>query len=537
MERAAVPEADESGVRAHDVRLLLPAFAAWACTAALAALHLGSALLALSGAGFAVVALALGWGSTRAGARAIALVLGVTGLVCLTSAAHAQHDERGPVLQLAGQHATMRAEALVTSDPRLLPDTGRGPQYLVALRLRHVEGRGLAADVDTPVVVIGDERWKNVAWRSQLHVDGRLSPSTRLGASRAVLSARGGPQVLAPPSALVSGIAGLRTRMAEATSGLPRDPAGLVPALVIGDTRAVPQSLDDDMNATGMAHLNAVSGSNVTMVLMASLWCAAWLRCGRRGRLLVGLAVVALYVLICRPEPSVIRAAVMGCVGLTGTTLGRPRAACAALAAAIVSLFVYDPWLSVSAGFALSALATLGLVLFARGWSQRVAAHLPTWCAKPVELCMIPVAAQALCLPVLVMLSGSISWISVPANVLAEPFVAPATLIGMLVLLVAPVSGLLASGISWGAGLPAWAIAGIAHLAARVPYNAVPWFPGVWGVLAALAVVNGLLFAWRAAVWSGWRGAVAAGVVLLIPLAWRWPVPGEGEIRGAWVYA
>ena len=95
----------------------------------------------------------------------------------------------------------------------------------------------------------------------------------------------------------------------------PTDARGLVPALVIGDTSRNPPDLTDAMLVTGMSHLSAVSGSNVTLVLAAGMGLCGVLGIGRRARPWVALAVLVAFVVLARPEPSVVRAAVMGCVG------------------------------------------------------------------------------------------------------------------------------------------------------------------------------------------------------------------------------
>ena len=159
-----------------------------------------------------------------------------------------------------------------------------------------------------------------------------------------------------------------------------------------------------------------------------------------------------------------------------------------------MALLVIDPWLARSFGFALSTLATLGLLLFASTWGRWFARFLPArlhWLGAAIA---IPVAAQAMCGPVVVLLQGSVSVIGVVANLLAAPMVAPATVLGVTVALVAVVAAPVAAALAWAAMLPTQGIAWVARSCADVPMGSLPWPDGPPGafLLAALSML--LLF-------------------------------------------
>lgn len=531
----------------HDLRLLSAASAAWALLAGALTVSAPPAAILTVGLGLGLAAaVVVAFCSPRPPVRVLALASATACLVFVPTAGHLTIQQAGPVRDLASERASGVFVGVVTAQPRAVKAvaaTGAGEpaRYVVPMTIEQVEARGTRSAVHTPVIVIADGRWRDVAWRARVELRGRLTPSQRIGAAQAVLAARGAPHTLAAPGVLVSSLERLRRGLVVSTSALPADPSGLVPALVVGDVSRVPAQLDTDMSVTGMSHLNAVSGSNVTIVLVAVMWCLSWVGLARRPRTVAAMFAVVLYVIICHPDPSVVRAGVMGIVGLAGTSWGRPRAACPCLGAAVVLLLLWDPWLAISPGFALSALATLGLILFARPWTQTLTQFLPercpAWISRAVEMCVIPVSAQALCLPVLVCLSGSVSLVSLPANVVAEPFVAPATLAGMGVLLLTPLWPGGATLAAWAAGLPAWAIACVAHAAADVPGGSFPWLSGAAGVVAAAVVIVFLLFAWRVVPWLGARGLMALGGIALLPIGVLVPVPGQDAADPAWTYA
>ncbi|WP_145227770.1 DNA internalization-related competence protein ComEC/Rec2 [Rudaeicoccus suwonensis] len=470
---------------------------------------------------------------------AVGALGGAVSALCLcATAGHLAVRSAGPIGELSQTSAIVRVEAVVTSDPRAVAAGVGGAQRLVitTVSVRQVVARGAVSTTTTPVLVLGDERWLEVHWHQRISFTGRLKPAEAGDDVAAILTARGAPTVLAGAGPLLGAIEGLRADTRQATSSLPADPRGLVPALVIGDTSAMPQELNDDMRATGMSHLNAVSGSNVTLVLMSVIWLSGWLRIRGRWRLIFAGAALVLFVLLCRPQPSVIRAAAMGAVGLLGVSVARRAAGPPALAAAVVVLLIYDPWLAASYGFALSTLATAGLLFFARPWADWFARFLPSRLRRLADAVAIPVAAQAFCAPVIVLLQGSVSLIGLPANVLAAPLVAPATLAGVITVVVAGFSTSVAAVPAWLAGLPAWGIAWVAHAAARVPMGSLPWVPGTVGALLLAALVLLLLLSgpWlaRAALRRPW---LAGGLALVIAAVWT-PMPSLGWPPPGWVY-
>ena len=182
-----------------------------------------------------------------------------------------------------------------------------------------------------------------------------------------------------------------------------------------------------------------------------------------------------------------------------------------------------------SAGFALSVLATAGILFLAPAFRDRLRPWLPRWAAEAVA---VPLAAQLACTPVVAALSGEVSLVAVAANMVVAPAVAPATVLGLvsgLVVLVAPPVG---AFLGLGAGVcGAWIVLVATHLA-RLPAAAVGWAAGVvpLGLLTVACVVG----AWCA----GWvlarrrRTAVATLVLALVVLR---PLPTPGWPPDGWV--
>ena len=425
-------------------------------------------------------------------------------------------------------------EAVVLSDPRVVQTKGVRPTELVIVRVsvRTVVGRGQRSESSTPVLVFGDKTWVHVRWRETLRASGRFDVADPGDDVVAVFNPSTVPESIGEPGRIADVAERVRSGLRDAVSGLPNDARGLLPGLVIGDTSRTPQSLTDAMLTTGMTHLSAVSGSNVAVVLAAALGLCRVVGVRRRWRPGVALLLLVGFVILARPEPSVLRAAVMGVIGLLGLSTSRRRMGVPALSGAVLVLLCIDPWLSRSFGFALSTLATLGLLLFARPWSAWFARFLPVRLKGLGVAIAIPVAAQAMCGPVIVLLQGSVTLIGVVANLLAAPLVAPATMLGVSVALVALVSHPVAVLLGWLAALPTLGIAWVARACADVPMGTLPWPDGAPGALLLTLVTMCLLFMgpWLIMTIRSRPYLVAALSVLTLAAAWptgsiTWPPP------------
>lgn len=474
-----------------DLRLVAPAIAAW-----LVAWQVRRLPVEVVVVGAALLVLAAGVVLLRSRGSAVPLVMTAT-LVCaaaagLSMAARSQVRTTGPLPLLAARTAAVAVTGVVLDDPRRAAvQRGRDPLVVVRIRVEVLEAGGRTTTLRAPLLVLStDDRWLSLLPSQHVRAEGRLQAAEPGDDVAAVLSGRGPPQVRSPPD-LVQRVAGhLRAGLRDAVAPLPDDERGLLPGLVVGDTSRLPADLRDDFRTVGLTHLVAVSGTNVAIVLAAVLALAGRAGVGLRWRpLLAGLALVA-FVILARPSPSVLRAAVMGTIGLLALLTGGRRRAVPSLAAAVLVLVLISPDLAASPGFALSVLATAGLLVLAPPWRVALARRLPSWAADALA---VPAAAQVACGPVIVALAGTLGLLSVPANLLAVPAVAPATVLGVVAALLAPVWLPLAQGAAWLAYLPtAWLVL-LSRVGSALPLAVLPWPDGTGGALL-LAGLTALAF-------------------------------------------
>ncbi|WP_264030603.1 ComEC/Rec2 family competence protein [Cellulosimicrobium sp. SH8] len=497
-----------------DLRLVPAALAAWGTaflalgttpTAALRGASLAVVLLGVVLLGVVLGALLLGGRGRRGGAAArrrstsdgtsrrglvargvgqAALVLACAAAVLLS--AGAQLADRATLADLAGKGATATVTATVRSAvvPRTNPWSGAADRHEVRVSLRELTARGVTTAAAGTVVVTGSgDGWDDLAYGAAVVATGRLV----VQGDRTMLRTEGAPRTVEPAGPFLRGVHAMRRGLLDATDGLSPQARGLVPGVAVGDTSRLDPALDEAMRTTSLTHVTAVSGGHFAIVVTCVAGLCVLARAPRWARVVVTGTAMAGFVVLVHPEPSVLRAAAMGAVGVVGIALGRPSRAVAALAAGVVVLLVLDPGLARSYGFVLSVAATAGLALLTTPLARRMA----PWCGRTVaHVVAVPVAAQAACAPVLVLLDPSVSAWSVPANLLAAPALGPATVLGVLATLVAPWWPGAATALGWAAGMFTGWIAGVAEAFAGLPGARLPWAGGVGGlVLLALATV------------------------------------------------
>lgn len=509
-----------------DLRVVVVAASAWA-GAALGVLSNGPTFAAVVGS-IAITAAILRWRGWRSLASWLLIGVLVGGCLSVSAWSRIQANRSSVVHAVAADHQLTRATVVITSDPVSVRDgtggvaTGRGVRVMARLEVLTMGSR--QRQVRSPVMVFAPASWRNlmpgdvvqslITWSPPKTPELAAVGSTTM--SPTVLSAAPWIQRVAQTLR-----AGLRTACEgqSASTG-----AVLVPALVVGDTSTMPESLVDDLRLSGLAHLSAVSGANVAIVVGFVLLLAHIIRI--RGRLLVivGIATIAFFVILARPEPSVLRAAVMGTVALIAIVRGGLSRSLATLSAAVIVLLLIDPLLSVHLGFVLSVVATAGLIVVSPWFTHRLTRWLPLRVAQAIG---IAVGAQLVVSPVLAAISGRIEPIAIVANVLAEPAVAPATVCGFIAAVVSPVSPWLASLFAAAASWCAQWITWVASAAVQVPGGTLAWPRGLGGGLCvALAMVTVLaVVRARRTPWAGVAAVATAACLIVLPIrhATAWP--------------
>jgi len=284
----------------------------------------------------------------------------------------------------------------------------------------------------------------------------------------------------------------LRHAFAQATRELPGVGGQLVMGLTTGDTSRLRQSLSDDMRATALTHLTAVSGANCQIVVIATVGLLSLVGLPRWTRMAGASVMLLAFVAFVGPQASVLRAATMSLAVFVGLALGRLTAGLPALAVSVIFLLCIEPTWAVDYGFALSVLATLGIVTltdrlsaYMQRGSLRIGQRRLRLGRKLALVLAVPLAATLLCQPVIILISPTMPTYGILANALAEPAAGLATILGMMATVAAAISTSLGQAVAWLAWVPSEWIGQVAQFFARLPFAQLPWRDSVVGASVA----------------------------------------------------
>lgn len=449
-------------------------------------------------------------------AALVALVALVAGLVLAGAAARQQVRYPDALVALSGHSAELNGTAggRVATGTRAVQVTvhqvvvadevvwrGRASFLLLGPRVAEGETVEVGQEVSARVSVLPVEPGDDVAFVAA--VRGQVVPG-------------------APPSGAAGLADSVRSDFRSVTAELPGDGGRLLPGLAVGDTSAVGDELDEAMEASSLSHLTAVSGSNCAVLVALVMLVGGALGVPRLARLLLAAVLLLVFLALVTPEPSIVRASVMALVVLAHLAAGRPVSGLPVVSLAVTGLLVADPWLARDLGFALSVLATAGLVLLAAPLADAFARVVP----RPLAAVLaVPVAAQLACQPVLLLLDPRVAAHGVVANVLAEPAAPLATVGGLVVCATASWAPGFAELVARAAWVPATWIGAVARSVASWPFARVEWPGGATGVL----LLSGLTVLVAGAVLARSGGRLRQVTVVLLTGAL---VVGAGAVAG-----
>src|SRR5574341_804814 len=266
---------------------------------------------------------------------------------------------------------------------------------------------------------------------------------------------------------------------------LPDPESSLLAGILLGVESGIAPDIREDFNATGAAHIIAISGAN--MVILAGLLQSTSQRfLPKTGSTIITIAGVVGYAIFVGGDPAVIRAAIMSTLALIATRLGRQTYGLASLSAAAMIITAINPLALWDVGFQLSFMATLGLVLYADPL-QRLFGRLleRVVSAETVKellgalsaSVLVTIAAQITTAPIMAYYFERFSAVSLPINLLIVPVQSYIMVLGGLGVLFAMVIWPLGQLLAWGSWLLLAYTVWVVRLGASLPGASVPIGP------------------------------------------------------------
>lgn len=324
---------------------------------------------------------------------------------------------------------------------------------------------------------------------------------------------------------------------------LPPKEAALMAGLLFGSRSELPDDIKEAFKTSGVFHLLAVSGGNIAMIVMPFLALLGWCGLSKRRAAALAIPLVIFFVFLTGASPSVMRAGLMAVLVLAGDLLRRERNALNTLGAAIMLLLLWAPGLLFDLGLQLSAVATLGILLFARPIERWLAPRLQWafgeraggWLAAGLS---VTLAAQVLVEPISLHNFGAFSTVAPLANLLVLVFLEPVVNIASVSVLVGLVLLPLAWLLNWVVRAGLWLLVFVVKATSAVPgaflelgempaVLVLTWYAAV-AVLAAPTLRDALIA--RAGLARGWwrrssrqtRKAALTSLFLVLATGWTW---------------
>lgn len=244
--------------------------------------------------------------------------------------------------------------------------------------------------------------------------------------------------------------------------------------IITGSKRSMPEDIANDLSVAGLTHIVALSGFNVTIIIMAI---TAILSCflHKKKIFLIGILLVLAFVVMTGASPSVIRAGIFSLLILFGRTLGRKAYQTNVLLLTAVIMLALNPFiLADDLGFQLSFLAFCGIIylspVLAKSIESSIIRFLPKYIKAPL---VETLSAQIMVLPLISFAFGKISLIAPISNVLVLWVIPLAMLLSIIagtVAIIVPYLGIYLAYIAWPT---LYYIVMVAKTSAKLPWAMV----------------------------------------------------------------
>lgn len=306
-------------------------------------------------------------------------------------------------------------------------------------------------------------------------------------------------------------------------SDLSQSASAFVSAVITGENRLVDSAQRDEFAMAGVAHVLALSGAHVAVIVAIVAWLLFPLSLvdWHRMRWICAIVALWLFAMFTGMSASVVRASIMATAVMGAVILDRRRSALNALCFAAIMILIFSPLSLYKVGFQMSFMATLGIVLFSLRFTAEQ--HRRTWLQKIGVFIGVTLAATVATMPLSLLYFHRIPIYFIPANILVVVLlpvvvVAGVTMIGLMALGVD--MPILADVINVVCDVQQSAVGLFAHLTGSTVENV---YVGPWLAVALYVAVAIGFGAWiwrRRQLWmlsAGLLATIIGGALLLAP--------------------
>ncbi len=201
---------------------------------------------------------------------------------------------------------------------------------------------------------------------------------------------------------------------------MPSSIAYLSFSILFGDSSYLSDYTNDAFKISGVAHIVAVSGMNVVIIVSLLLFIMKFMKRHKLLKFLIITLVLVGYCYLCDFTPSVVRATIMALVVLLARFLGKQGDILSSLGLACIIICLIWPLSIFDVGFLLSFASVIGIVFFCGGMTNFLhnKCKLPNFLSSSIA---VTVSAQIGIYPIMASYFNSFSLYSIPANIVIVP--------------------------------------------------------------------------------------------------------------------
>lgn len=274
---------------------------------------------------------------------------------------------------------------------------------------------------------------------------------------------------------VLAGLLAVRSRAIDVFEGHPSEEAAVLQALSTGSREQLTGGgLYSDFKTCGLAHMVAVSGAHLVIVTGLFAHALVSMRCPAPVRIVILSVFMLVYLVLAAAPVSALRAALMALAASSSFFARRRPSSANAVGLCLILFTMFSPPATLSVSFALSALSTAGVVIFAplvSHWIAHLVPRIPRFVSEALSLTL---AANLASLPLSCSLFSQMPLIAPAANVVCAPLFPFVCATGLVVGLLGAFSPQAAILVLFAAQVPAGILCTLVHLLAAVPFASVP---------------------------------------------------------------
>jgi len=290
--------------------------------------------------------------------------------------------------------------------------------------------------------------------------------------------------------------------------------APLVRALLIADRRELPPEVRDRFASAGLAHILAIAGLHIGIIMTAVELAFELAGVPRRRATILTIALIVLYVAIIGAPVPAVRSATMLTAGLVTRLAQRPTSRWAIVALG-ASQPIMDPRVVLDAGYQLSVVGVTAMIV-AHRLATRLGVRRQHWLLESVSLTLLGTTIATIATaPIVACVFGRVSIVAPLSNLAATPLIAlaqPMLFCGMLLSPIHPLASLVAD-----AAHPLLrGLDGVATVAGGFSWSSIPVAPTVFAAVVASVMSGAVIVACASRDWQRPALIASAAAALLV---------------------